>query len=1026
MAHAGSIWRRLFGLVVLLAGACPVVASGGSAIADDQALHRSYWAVKDGAPADIWAMAQGRDGYLWLGTGTGLYRFDGVRFEHMSSPGGHDLASSNITALNLLPDGSLWIGFYYGGISVLKDGASRRYGLAQGVPEASVLTFAADPAGALWAATTGGLLRFDGRAWHTVGADWNYPADRADWLLMDPAGTLWITTGRSLVFLRQGSHRFEGTGVAVGDYAMLARAPDGTLWLSDGLHGTRALPGLSAAHPQLARRDAPPTTSFARAKRMTFDRAGNLWVTQASAHGAYLVRDASRLADGRPLAPGDLTERFDQPGALTSDMAVPLLEDAEGDVWIGTNLGLNSFRPADVVPLQGVAMKPTTYSALSMDDRGVLWMVYEGALYRIEHGVPRKTMEGLPDVSDICAGPGGLLWYWGARGLERIRGGRIEAIPFPDGMTDGDISAMASDGADGLWIGLVNKGAYHYRDGIWQRWIGGDGLAGRAPTVIARQPDGVMWFGYVGGRLARKDGETVRVFGPDDGLRIGTVTAIDARSPQVLVGGDAGLARLGDGRFVSLAGGDDVLRGISGIVRTARHGVWLNTSRGVVRMRDAALEQALADPQRPPEYRLFDDHDGLTGVALQASAVTTAMQDADGQLWFATNQEVARIDPAHVHHNAIAPPVSIRGLTAGDRSYPATDGLRLPKRTSNVHIEYTATSLAVPGRVRFRYRLDGVDEQWQEAGDRREAFYTNLGPGDYHFRVIAANGDGVWNEQGASFRFRIPPLFYQTPWFAAACVLAALALVFALFLLRVRQMAIRVHDRLEERHAERERIARELHDTLLQAIQGLVLRFQAVAERIPADDPVRTMIDRSLDRADDVLVEGRDRVRGLRISAEAIRDLPNAFAAVGADLVGEGPPAFEVVVEGSVRTLDPIVREELYRIGHEALVNAIQHARADRIEVELDYDAAELRVRVRDDGIGIDAAILGAGGKPGHWGLPGMHERASRIGATLDIWSRPESGTEVELRVPASVAYCGGKPSWFAWLRHLVSGGRYA
>ncbi|WP_329740385.1 sensor histidine kinase [Dyella sp. A6] len=272
----------------------------------------------------------------------------------------------------------------------------------------------------------------------------------------------------------------------------------------------------------------------------------------------------------------------------------------------------------------------------------------------------------------------------------------------------------------------------------------------------------------------------------------------------------------------------------------------------------------------------------------------------------------------------------------------------------------------------------------------------------------------------------IPPLFYQTRWFEVACILAGLALIVGLFLIRLRQVARRVHLQLEERHAERERIARELHDTLLQAVQGLILKFQAVAERISPDDPARRMIDQALDRADDVIVEGRDRVRGLRVSAKSIRDLPHALAMLGWELLGEEDEGFEVIVEGDRRPLDPMVREELYRIGHEALVNAVRHANASQIEVELDYNADGLRLRVRDNGKGVDPVTLEAGGCPGHWGLAGMRERAKRVGAILDIWSGPHSGTEVDLRVPGAVAYRGGKPSWMSWLRRLVSGGRYA
>jgi signal transduction histidine kinase len=526
--------------------------------------------------------------------------------------------------------------------------------------------------------------------------------------------------------------------------------------------------------------------------------------------------------------------------------------------------------------------------------------------------------------------------------------------------------------------------------------------------------------------LVVHDGK-VRSYGTDDGLHVGAVTAIDVESDEILIGGDSGMARLRHGR-ISTLGQDrlDALRGISGIIRSPDGMVWVNSSLGIVRIADDELDKALVEPRHPVEYRLFDSLDGLHGVALQASISSTVGRDQDGRLWFATNQGVSSIDPSHVHRNRTAPPVIIRALDVNGMAYPAQGDVRLPQGTGNIRIQYTATSLTVPERVRFRYRLKGIDDRWQEAGNRREAFYTNLPPGKYHFQVIASNDDGVWNRQGAIVNFHIPPLFYQTRWFLTLCILAAIATMAGSCMLRVRHAAMRARFRIEERLAERERIARELHDTLLQATQGLVLRFQAVAEKIPPSDPVRALIDRTLDRADDVLAEGRDRVKGLRASADFVQDLPCAFAALGEELLGEDSRRFEVVVEGAVRMLEPMVREELYRIGYEATANAVQHAEADRIELELDYGVDEFRLRVRDNGRGIDDDVLETGGKPGHWGLSGMRERAVKIGATLDIWSRPHSGTEVDVRLPAAIAYCSGVSTWTTRLRQLVVGGRHA
>jgi signal transduction histidine kinase len=393
-------------------------------------------------------------------------------------------------------------------------------------------------------------------------------------------------------------------------------------------------------------------------------------------------------------------------------------------------------------------------------------------------------------------------------------------------------------------------------------------------------------------------------------------------------------------------------------------------------------------------------------------------------MWFAFSGGLGYIDPARIVHNSVPPPVTIMAINASGREYsPYSNELRLPVGTTQLRIGYTANSLSVPQRVRFRYRLEGLDRGWQDVGDRREAIYTNVAPGTYRFRVIAANNDGVWNNTGATRTFTILPAFYQTGWFYALCLLAGAALLFLLFWLRVRQVTAAVRARLEQRIVERERIARDLHDTLLQGLQGLILRFQAVGARIPSHERAREMMEHALTRADEVLIESRDRVKDLRSSSQMQSDLSSLLSAAGQQLAQEHPAAFSVAVEGDARSLHPILKEEALMIGREALSNAFRHAAARRVELEIAFGSIELRLRVRDDGRGLDSEVLESGGRPGHWGLRGMHERAKEIRAQLDVWSRPGLGTEVQLRIPASIAYRPRRqPRRLSWLSRRASG----
>ncbi|MEA3153099.1 MAG: hypothetical protein QOK44_688 [Betaproteobacteria bacterium] len=326
----------------------------------------------------------------------------------------------------------------------------------------------------------------------------------------------------------------------------------------------------------------------------------------------------------------------------------------------------------------------------------------------------------------------------------------------------------------------------------------------------------------------------------------------------------------------------------------------------------------------------------------------------------------------------------------------------------DLQIDYTATSLVAPEKMRFRYKLEDYDRDWRDAGNRRQAFYSDLGPGNYRYRVIASNNRGVWNEKGATLEFSIAPAYWQTNWFRAFCVIAAVVILFTLYRRRVRQLARQFNATLEARVAERTRIARELHDTLLQSFHGLLLRFQTVLELLP-HRPVeaRQLLVSAIDQAAEAITEGRDAVQGLRASAPESIDLAAEIHALGEEFRAErgGDGILRVEVQGTPRRLHPMLRDEIFRIAGEALRNAFQHAEAKDIEVELRYDERNLRLRVRDDGKGIDPAVLSHGGREGHFGMRGMRERATLVGGKLAVWSAPDSGTEVELNVPSSHAY---------------------
>ena len=378
------------------------------------------------------------------------------------------------------------------------------------------------------------------------------------------------------------------------------------------------------------------------------------------------------------------------------------------------------------------------------------------------------------------------------------------------------------------------------------------------------------------------------------------------------------------------------------------------------------------------------------------------------------------VDPAHLPHNVLRPAVHIEEVIADRRNYETSANLRLPPLVRDLQLNYTASSLVAPEKNQFRYKLEGHDRGWQNVGTRRQAFFSDLAPGNYRFRVVASNNSGLWNEEGAALDFSIAPAYWQTTWFRALCVTAILLVLWALYHLRLRQIAQAFNARLEERVAERTRIARDLHDTLLQSFQGLLLRFQTVHELLP-QRPVdaKETLATAIDRTAQAITEGREAVQGLRASAVETNDLAMAITSLGEELAAEAgadTSTGRVQVEGTARALHPIVRDEIFRIAGEALRNAFRHAGAKQIEVELRYDERQLRLRVRDDGKGIDLKFLSAEGRPGHFGLPGMRERAELIGGKLTVWSAPGSGTEIEFSVAAAWAYAeyaAPRGTWF-------------
>jgi signal transduction histidine kinase/ligand-binding sensor domain-containing protein len=1009
-------------------------------------LHHTSWTYTEGAPGEIHALAQTTDGYLWLGTATGLFRFDGIRFQPYVPQSGRAFQQRNVAALFAEPDGGLWVGYWYGGASFVKDGTVTDYGTAEGLPSSGVLAFARDRQGALWiAAGQDGLVRLDGSRWTRIGPEWGF-ADLAYTVFADRKGTLWVGTPTSVVHLVDGERRFEVAVDGLRRVRHIAEAPNGALWIAETGYGVRQLP-LPGSNDAAV---------FVGSQDIAFDAQGSLWVTSLGTgirrvpYPESFRQTQVHGPDAWKFQSADL-QAFTQEHGLTSDYVTSVLHDREGNIWVGTSGGLDRFRESRVVPVPLQPLPPGggppipsprsfVTSALAADDHGALWASGMGPQVLL-HIQPGGIATQLRDQPVDCAyrAPDGVLWFATPNAVFRISDERVtpvgakpgasaykyrRGIPAGRGLTAREldlptaggiavslqsrVEAITQDRSGRLWISM-ESGTYRLEASGWTSLESLGGPTGTA-TAAFTDPAGRIWFGFTNA-VAMLDGDSVKVFTAQDGVQIGAVTSIQARGTTLWIGGELGLQFFDGSRFTPLHASDGrPFAGVSGIVAEAEDGLWFAEHRGIVHVRDDQLRQPGAGGV---EFDSFGVVDGLTTELRGSLASPAAVHTTDGRIWFATAKGLAWIDPQTSLRNTVPPPVSIESLVADGQEHHLSTTVSMPAGTSNVQIGYTATSLSVPERVRFRYKLDGQDRDWQEAGTRREAFYTNLAPGAYQFRVIACNSDGVWNDTGASVSFSIAPSYYQTGAFRAAAGLAVLALFWTMYQFRLRQVAHAFNLRLEERVGERTRIARELHDTLLQSFQGLMLRFHSVRDLLPTQPAVAAeALDGALNRADQALGEGRDAIQNLRSSAPADTELAQALASLAEDLA-QGPGGersavtFRASVVGRPRALQALMRDDVFRIAGEALRNAYRHAQASNIEAEVTYGPSDVCVRIRDDGKGIDPQHLNAG-RARHWGLTSMRERAEQIGAVLTLWSELGSGTEVELRIPRSAAY--GQP----------------
>lgn len=950
-----------------------------SSTAVSQAQH-TVWRLSDSAPSNVADIAQTSDGFLWLGSPQGLVRFDGENFYTLPTAVGQAATKWDVTGLTAAPGNALWVATRRDGVALLRDGSVvRRFGPAEGLPRSTVYSLRPAVDGTMWAATSAGVFALSGSTWRRIWPAQGQPDLPAANLLRDRSGQLCFTTDSAVLCkaadAQTFAQRFAG---AVED---LAVAPDGAFWI--WVSGAGMSPLDAAGKPR------PVIQTGIPHGHMMFGASGDLWVVT---YGHGLNRFATSTA-------GPVHEVFDRADGLQSGFLHSIFEDREGSLWVGSTKGLERFRNSKITAVPSLGESPST--VLLADGADVWAGVRTQALQRVTADNRIGPVDHAPaDITAALRDTDGSAWFGSSPLLWHEQHGTFSQLRLPEVVQgSSDVQAIGRDGTGALWVSVVRFGVFRYAKDRWTQFDRSGGSPTEYALAFAQDAAGRFWISYHG-RLLALQNDAIRSF---DTARIGTgdVQVLSADGSVLWAGGQRGLALFRGGEWHTVhTDHDDSLTGVAGLVRSADGALWVHSLSAVVRIAAEDVETLRTGDRRVP-VKIFSFGDGLPGMAPQIRPLPSMTLAADGRIWLSTTSGVGWIDPAHLPVNGMAPTVSIQTMQADGRVYLVQGSQALPPHPRNLAIGYTAPSLGMEHGNRYRYRLIGFDSEWQDGGTRQTAYFTRLAPGPYEFEVEAVNEDGVASLAPAVLSFRIAPAFYQTLWFRALAWVGAAVLLWAVYRIRLQLATERIRHLLAERLSERERIARELHDTLLQGVQGLILLFQGIALQMSPESPLTSKMDQALDRAERLMNEGRDSVRDLRTSSlelsSALRGL------IHEQTIGDA--SYSLEVRGQPRELQLLISDEVFKIAREAVLNAFQHAGATWVKATLAYDARSFDLSVEDDGKGISPEFA-KHGRRGHWGLIGMRDRAQKMEGELDIKPRNEgSGTLVRLTIPGRVAY---------------------
>jgi ligand-binding sensor domain-containing protein len=970
------------GVLILVVGCCCGAASALDPTRDLSQFSRQNWLTENGLPQNtVHSITQTQNGYLWIATEEGLARFDGVKFTVFDKQNTPELKSNDIRALLADRRGALWAGTA-AGLLRFADGKFTLFTGRDGLPGEVIDALCEGPDNSLWVATSGGMAQFRDGVFRKMP---EFSSQSVTTLFADRDGAVWIGSPDGLAKSKDGSvTRYTvADGLSNNSIVSIAEDLSGRFWIGTA-NGLSVLDGnrfvIYTTHDGLANN---------RITSLTVDRENSVWIGTGGGLSRLARNGFSNFHAGEGLA---------------GEIVLSLFQDREGSVWAGTEAsGLTLLKDK----------KFTTYTSKDGLGNDVVKSIYEDRLHNVWLGTNGGGLSVLKDsrVTNYTTADGlssnvvlalsgdneGNLWIGTPDGLNRFRDGKFKVYTSADGLANDFVRSVYADRHGNLWIG--SRGGLTRLSGEqFTVYTTADGLPDDFVGTIYEDAEGTLWIGTLGGLSKFNEGKFT-TYTTRDGLTSNAVTALcdDGKGGLWIGTSGGGLNRLKQGKFASVTAQngfpDDA---VYSILADHQNNLWFSSNKGIFRIGRKELDDFADRNSGAIAPVVYGPADGMITRECSGGGHPAAWRGDDGKLWFATIKGVAVIDPAQIKLNDQPPAVSIEQVSVDGEPINPAGSIELAPGKSRLDFYYTAPSFIAPEKVRFKYRLEGFDPDWVDGGTRRVAYYTNLRPGRYKFRVIAANNDGVWSPAGAVFDVYLRPHFYQTYWFYGLAILLFGLAGWQLYRFRVRRVASQFAAVL----AERNRIAREIHDNLAQEMLGISVELEVVARTMPGSPEVaKTHLDKTRLLVRHAIAEARRYVWDLRSQALDKNDLASALSDTARRLTAESSVQAKVEVKGTFRPLSPMIEGDLLRIGQEAINNAVRHAEARNILVSLKFDATHVQLSVHDDGRGFDYHESNNGDAK-NFGLVGMRERAVRIGGTLKVASGAGQGTEVLVNVP--------------------------